>query len=481
MKDKKGRIIYVGKATNLEGARALVLQPRAATRGFVRAARPHPRRHRDGRSSTTRRRRCSSRTTSSSSTSRASTSSCRRQELPGAAARSQGALSAARGHAPHRQRRRASTSGPITRRPRAAPTLRGGQPPLQAAHLHRSRARTRASARACSTRSSAATRPACTPSPTRSTASRCRTWRCSSRARTTSSCERLSGAHEGRAVGEEYEIAGAVRDQIAALENTLESSAWSRTTCAIRTCSASIARATPSRSSCCTIRNGKLLGRRNFCFKRAGVPDAGDPVVVRVALLRPRHLHPRRGPAAAWRSRTRRSRREWLSREARQRKRRRGAGAAARAAPRSWSSWREKNAAVVVRHAARQGARRRGRRWRSCSSGSSLKRLPQRIECFDISHIQGTATVASMVVFLDGEPAKSEYRTFKVKTRHQRRLRRRCTRCCRAASAAAKTRRDANEASEQRLGGARPAGHRRRQGAARRRWRRCATRRSTSA
>src|SRR5205823_8303371 len=46
----------------------------------------------------------------------------------------------------------------------------------------------------------------------------------------------------------------------------------------------------------------------------------------------------------------------------------------------------------------------------------SLKRLPRRIECFDISHIQGTATVASMVVFLDGEPAKSEYRTFKVKT-----------------------------------------------------------------
>src|SRR5581483_1693364 len=46
----------------------------------------------------------------------------------------------------------------------------------------------------------------------------------------------------------------------------------------------------------------------------------------------------------------------------------------------------------------------------------SLKRLPKRIECFDISHIQGTATVASMVVFLDGEPAKGEYRTFKVKS-----------------------------------------------------------------
>jgi excinuclease ABC subunit C len=45
-----------------------------------------------------------------------------------------------------------------------------------------------------------------------------------------------------------------------------------------------------------------------------------------------------------------------------------------------------------------------------------LARLPRRIECYDIAHIQGAATVASMVVFVDGQPATSEYRTFKVKT-----------------------------------------------------------------
>jgi excinuclease ABC subunit C len=45
-----------------------------------------------------------------------------------------------------------------------------------------------------------------------------------------------------------------------------------------------------------------------------------------------------------------------------------------------------------------------------------LKRLPRRIECFDVSHIQGAATVASMVVFTDGEPDKKEYRHFKVKS-----------------------------------------------------------------
>lgn len=42
--------------------------------------------------------------------------------------------------------------------------------------------------------------------------------------------------------------------------------------------------------------------------------------------------------------------------------------------------------------------------------------LPRRIECFDISHLHGTDTVASMVVFIDGKPRKSEYRKFKLKT-----------------------------------------------------------------
>ncbi|HWM85667.1 MAG TPA: excinuclease ABC subunit UvrC [Kofleriaceae bacterium] len=45
-----------------------------------------------------------------------------------------------------------------------------------------------------------------------------------------------------------------------------------------------------------------------------------------------------------------------------------------------------------------------------------LRRLPRRIECFDIAHIQGAATVASMVTFVDGEPARSLYRKFKVKS-----------------------------------------------------------------
>ena len=44
-----------------------------------------------------------------------------------------------------------------------------------------------------------------------------------------------------------------------------------------------------------------------------------------------------------------------------------------------------------------------------------LEKPPYRMECFDISHIQGAETVASMVVFEGGMPKKSDYRRFKIR------------------------------------------------------------------
>jgi excinuclease ABC subunit C len=46
----------------------------------------------------------------------------------------------------------------------------------------------------------------------------------------------------------------------------------------------------------------------------------------------------------------------------------------------------------------------------------SLEKAPKRIECFDISHIQGTDKVASMVVWEDGRMKKSDYRKFVIRT-----------------------------------------------------------------
>ena len=44
-----------------------------------------------------------------------------------------------------------------------------------------------------------------------------------------------------------------------------------------------------------------------------------------------------------------------------------------------------------------------------------LEKAPQRIECFDISNIQGKNSVGSMVVFSNGQPDKKQYRRFKIK------------------------------------------------------------------
>ena len=48
-----------------------------------------------------------------------------------------------------------------------------------------------------------------------------------------------------------------------------------------------------------------------------------------------------------------------------------------------------------------------------------LKRYPRRIACFDISNIMGTSAVGSAVLFLDGRPARHEYRRFRIKTVQQ--------------------------------------------------------------
>lgn len=45
-----------------------------------------------------------------------------------------------------------------------------------------------------------------------------------------------------------------------------------------------------------------------------------------------------------------------------------------------------------------------------------LEDVPHRMECYDISNTQGTESVASMVVFVDGKPKKDQYRRFKIKT-----------------------------------------------------------------
>ncbi|HMC04452.1 MAG TPA: excinuclease ABC subunit UvrC [Actinomycetota bacterium] len=71
-----------------------------------------------------------------------------------------------------------------------------------------------------------------------------------------------------------------------------------------------------------------------------------------------------------------------------------------------------------VRHRLRRASdhNSRARALNSLQDALGLPEAPLRIECYDMSHIQGSDYVGSMVVMEDGLPKKSEYRRFKVKT-----------------------------------------------------------------
>jgi len=79
----------------------------------------------------------------------------------------------------------------------------------------------------------------------------------------------------------------------------------------------------------------------------------------------------------------------------------------------------ERNARLALDQEKLRSERRRQQRVESLDAlqkALALDALPVRIECFDISNIGGTHTVASMVVFEGGAPKKSDYRRFTIRT-----------------------------------------------------------------
>ena len=102
---------------------------------------------------------------------------------------------------------------------------------------------------------------------------------------------------------------------------------------------------------------------------------------------------------------------------------RRGAGkveirAAERGGKRRILDLAQRNARLALDQEKLKAERRRQQRVDSLTglqAALSLDTLPVRIECFDISHVGGTHTVASMVVFEGGAPKKSDYRRFTIR------------------------------------------------------------------
>jgi excinuclease ABC subunit C len=223
--------------------------------------------------------------------------------------------------------------------------------------------------------------------------------------------QRLRSRMQVRSDAEDFEVAAALRDSLSAVERSLARQHVVQDDFVDQDVWGLYREADSVEVAVLFVRGGKLVGRRTFQQKDQELPDAmviaeyvqqyyatgtliPDEIVVGVELEDSEVLV------------------EWLSAQRGRKTKlvepRRGIRArlvelADRNAAASATSRRNKDAdaeSMLQKIAERLG----------------LARPPKRIECFDIAHIQGTDTVASMVTFVDGVPARGLYRKFKIRS-----------------------------------------------------------------
>lgn len=216
------------------------------------------------------------------------------------------------------------------------------------------------------------------------------------------------GDHAGR---EEYELAGAVRDSIAAVERTVSRQHVVQDDFVDQDVVGLHREGDAAELAVLFVRAGKLVGKRSFGQRDQELPEpeliaafvqqyyatgtlVPDEIVVPCELPEP-------GPLADWLGslRGKKVKLVWPQRGTRVR----------------LLELAEKNAAAAMIARRDRGADGEAA-LDKLAARLGLRRRPQRIECFDIAHVQGVETVASMVTFVDGQPERSLYRKFKVKT-----------------------------------------------------------------
>ena len=168
------------------------------------------------------------------------------------------------------------------------------------------------------------------------------------------------------------------------------------------------------------VRGGRIRGQRGWVADR--VDEGGTPELVEDFLLQlyagadaEAGHHPARDPGAGAAAR-RRDVRAAARRPAREPGRDPGARSAAtrRRCRRPWPATRSQALAL---HKTKRASdlTTRNRALEEIQKALELDEVPLRIECYDVSNLQGTEVVASMVVFEDGLARKSEYRRFVIK------------------------------------------------------------------
>lgn len=213
-----------------------------------------------------------------------------------------------------------------------------------------------------------------------------------------------------------YEQAAVSRDKLRAVERTMEQqkmAAFSRAEHDV------IGMAREEDDACMQVmqvRGGKLIGREHFIVEGArDVPDgevlgsflqqyyASTDAVPRALLTA---LMPSEADELAGYLADRRGVRVTITVPERGEKRRLVAlatGNAVEALARERAAWMADTA-------------RRDEALGELASALELPRAPERIECYDMSNIQGTSAVGSMVVFIDGQPEPKEYRRFRIRS-----------------------------------------------------------------
>jgi excinuclease ABC subunit C len=213
-----------------------------------------------------------------------------------------------------------------------------------------------------------------------------------------------------------YEAAGAARDKLRAVERTIEQQKMAAFTTAEHDV---VGMAREEGEACLqlfVIRNGKMIGREHFIVE--GARDATDADVLSSFLQQnyaadeppPRGLllplMPADGDALSSFLTDRRGSRVALRVPERGEKRR----LVALANQNAVESLAKERAEWLA------DAGKRDEALDQVASALSLQRPPERIECYDMSNIQGTSAVGSMIVFVNGRPEPREYRRFRIRS-----------------------------------------------------------------
>ncbi|HEY0138757.1 MAG TPA: excinuclease ABC subunit UvrC [Nannocystis sp.] len=222
----------------------------------------------------------------------------------------------------------------------------------------------------------------------------------------------LQGQMEAAAAALEFESAARLRDQLNAIETSLERQQIVDNSAIDQDVIGMYREGGQVEFVVMHVRQGKLLGNRSFSARGMELPDAevlgsfllayyDDAPLIPDELILPSPLvEDDEAPLKAWLRETSGRKVSVVVPERGDRKK--------------LLSLAQKNAASCF-------ATRRNRQEDSDQALLSLKqrlglsKLPRTIECYDISHIQGSDTVASMVVFVDGAAARKRYRSFRIR------------------------------------------------------------------